>query len=79
MDDGKLEIYSTANQDPPIMEGKKPLLGLDVGALRITSSTQNRRPDYITAFWNLVNWDFVNEQLKKPKIAIKFNLRVDPE
>ncbi len=54
--DGKLLVYSTPNQDSPLMEGKKPLLGLDVWEHAYYLKYQNRRPDYVTAFWHLVDW-----------------------
>jgi len=61
---GKLEIMKTSNQDSPLTEGKVPLLALDVWEHAYYLNYQNKRPDYIKAFWNIVNWEKVNERLK---------------
>ncbi|HZJ10796.1 MAG TPA: superoxide dismutase [Trueperaceae bacterium] len=56
---GELKLYSTANQDSPLMNGDTPLLGLDVWEHAYYLKYQNRRPDYVKAFWNVVDWDAV--------------------
>lgn len=62
---GKLEVYSTANQDSPYMNGDTPLLGLDVWEHAYYLKYQNKRPDYVEAFWNLVNWDEVEKRFSQ--------------
>jgi len=61
---GKLEITSTPNQDNPLMEGKKAILGVDVWEHAYYLKYQNKRADYLGAWWNVVNWNEVNRLLK---------------
>ncbi|WP_086315650.1 superoxide dismutase [Fe] [Enterococcus sp. 7F3_DIV0205] len=67
LNNGKLEITSTPNQDSPLMDGKTPVLGLDVWEHAYYLNYKNVRPDYIDAFWNLVNWDEVNKRFAAAK------------
>jgi Fe-Mn family superoxide dismutase len=62
LDGGSLAVMSTPNQDSPLMEGKTPLLGIDVWEHAYYLKYQNRRPDYLEAWWNVVNWDEVQRR-----------------
>jgi Fe-Mn family superoxide dismutase len=65
--DGKLAVTSTPNQDNPISEGATPILGLDVWEHAYYLNYQNKRPDYIKAFWNVVNWEEVGKRYESSK------------
>ncbi|AQS55128.1 MAG: superoxide dismutase [Novibacillus thermophilus] len=65
--DGKLAVTSTPNQDTPVMDGNTPILGLDVWEHAYYLKYQNRRPEYINAFWNVVNWDEVAKRFDAAK------------
>ncbi|OIJ22172.1 superoxide dismutase [Anaerobacillus alkalidiazotrophicus] len=67
VDNGKVAVTSTPNQDTPIMDGKTPILGLDVWEHAYYLNYQNKRPDYISAFWNVVNWDEVSKRYSAAK------------
>jgi superoxide dismutase, Fe-Mn family len=59
---GKLQVLSTANQDSPYMDGQSPVLGIDVWEHAYYLKYQNRRPEYVKAFWNVINWDYAAER-----------------
>ncbi|UQZ34723.1 superoxide dismutase [Paenibacillus sp. PK3_47] len=65
--DGKLAVTSTPNQDNPISEGATPILGIDVWEHAYYLNYQNKRPDYIKAFWNVVNWEEVGKRYESAK------------
>jgi Fe-Mn family superoxide dismutase len=64
---GKVDITSTANQDSPVMEGKFPVMGLDVWEHAYYLKYQNRRPDYISAWWSVVNWEEIERRFNSSK------------
>ncbi|WP_082233821.1 superoxide dismutase [Halobacillus massiliensis] len=67
VNNGSLEVIDTLNQDSPLMEGKTPVLGLDVWEHAYYLNYQNRRPDYAKAFWNVVNWEEVSRRYEEAK------------
>jgi Fe-Mn family superoxide dismutase len=64
---GNLQVISTANQDSPLMQGNTPVLGVDVWEHAYYLKYQNRRPDYVTAWWSVANWDFANSLYEKAR------------
>jgi superoxide dismutase, Fe-Mn family len=67
LEGGKLDVINLPNQDSPLMTGKTPVLGLDVWEHAYYLKYQNKRPDYIEAWWNVVNWDAVNQRLTQAR------------
>ncbi|MFP5299328.1 MAG: superoxide dismutase, partial [Actinomycetota bacterium] len=65
--DGKLEVINRPNQDSPLMDGLTPIMGIDVWEHAYYLNYQNRRPDYLEAWWNVVNWDEVNRRYTSAK------------
>jgi superoxide dismutase, Fe-Mn family len=66
-DGGKLDVIARPNQDSPLMEGKTPLLGVDVWEHAYYLKYQNKRPDYLAAWWNTINWQAVNDRLRRAR------------
>ena len=67
LNNGELEVTSTANQDSPLMDGQTPILGVDVWEHAYYLKYQNKRPDYLAAFWSVVNWDEVSKRYASAK------------
>ena len=72
VNNGELEVTSTPNQDSPLTEGKTPVIGLDVWEHAYYLNYQNRRPDYIGAFWNVVDWNAAEKRYKKQNNRNKY-------
>jgi Fe-Mn family superoxide dismutase len=68
--DGQLKVTNTANQDSPLMDGNYPIMGNDVWEHAYYLKYQNRRGDYLDAWWNVVNWDEVNNRFARGKAYI---------
>jgi superoxide dismutase, Fe-Mn family len=66
-DGGKLDVIAKPNQDSPLMDGKTPILGVDVWEHAYYLKYQNRRPDYLAAWWNTINWQAVNDRLRRAR------------
>ncbi|HZO73696.1 MAG TPA: superoxide dismutase [Ktedonobacteraceae bacterium] len=69
--DGKLQVISTANQDSPLMEGQYPIMGNDVWEHAYYLKYQNRRPEYLAAWWNVVNWDEITKRFEHARKGAK--------
>ena len=69
VDGGDLKVTSTANQDSPISDGQTPILGIDVWEHAYYLKYQNRRPDYLAAIWNVVDWNAVGERYAQARSA----------
>jgi Fe-Mn family superoxide dismutase len=69
LDNGQLKVISTANQDSPIMDGQTPILGIDVWEHAYYLKYQNRRPDYLAAIWNVIDWSAVAERYASARSA----------
>jgi Fe-Mn family superoxide dismutase len=65
--EGGLEVYATPNQDSPLMQGHRPILGVDVWEHAYYLKYQNRRPDYLEAWWNTLNWQEIGRRLEQAK------------
>ena len=77
LSDGKLEVFARPNQDSPLMEGKTPILGVDVWEHAYYLRYQNRRPDYIKSWWNVIDWPAVGQRCGEIGVGVGDRDRVD--